>query len=92
MVPGINYSVSWTGSPVGTFTVQGSDDYSEYADGSVKNAGTWNTLPTTPAVTASGAPGNGMIEVVTFCHAIQLVYTATSGTGTLQAIVTGSVL
>lgn len=88
-ISGINYSVVYTGAPVGTFSVEASDDYSVNPDGSVHNAGTWNTLPTTPAVVASGAPGNGMIEVVTIAYATRLVYTFTSGTGTLNATVVG---
>jgi hypothetical protein len=88
-ISGMNYSVVFTGSPTGTFTIEASDDYSVFQNGTVNNPGTWNTLPTTPAVVASGAGGNGMIEVVTIAYATRLVYTRVSGTGTLNAIVTG---
>lgn len=91
-IPGINYSVVWTGSPTGTFGVEASSDYSENPDGSVKNAGTWNSLPLTGSVSASGSAGNGMLEFTTYAYAIRLVYTRTSGSGTLNAIVTGEVL
>lgn len=91
-LPGISYDISWTGSPVGTFSVQVSNSYSENADGSVGNAGNWYTLPTTyflfPIPVPSGSPGNGFIDLttVTNAYAIRLVYTATSGTGSLTVL------
>lgn len=88
----ISYSASWTGTPTGTFSVEVSDDYLENVDGSVRNAGTWNTLPLSAAVSASGSTGNGLIDVQTGAYAIRLVYTRASGTGTLNAIVTGLVM
>ena len=88
----ISYSVAFTGTPTGAFSVEVSDDYSEHPDGSVLNAGTWNTLPISPSVTASGAPGNGFIDIVTGAYAIRLVYTSSSGTGSLTAKVSGQVM
>lgn len=92
LISKITYSMSWTGTLSGSFAVQVSDDYSENADGSVRNAGTWNTLPVTTTVTASGSAGNGFYEVATGAYAIQLVYTPVSGSGNIIAIVTGQVM
>ena len=88
-----SYGVSWTGtSPVGVITVQVSNDYSQNADGSVKNAGTWNTLNLSATANVSGNTGNGFIDIDSIAgYAIRLIYTKTSGTGTLQAIVSGKV-
>lgn len=95
----VSYGVSWSGStPIGAISVQVSNDYSQNEDGSVKNAGTWNTLtfsvggsPTT-SIPVSGNTGNGMIDIVdTAVYALRLVYTATSGTGTLNAILCAKV-
>jgi hypothetical protein len=93
----ISYSCVYTGSPIGSFSVQGSDDYQLNNDGSVRNAGTWNTLPlgyngsVVTSIPISGA-GNGMIDIAsTGVYALRLVYTASSGSGNLTVIVNGKV-
>ncbi len=97
ILPGISYSLVWTGTPTGTFAVQVSNDYSENTNGTVKNAGTWSTLPTSsfqgtyPVPAGSG--GNGMLDVcVTNVYAIRLVYTRVSGSGQLTVIPCSKVL
>lgn len=89
----ISYSLSWSGTaPVGVIAVQVSNDYSENADGSTRNAGTWTTLTLSAATNVSGDTGTGFIDITeTSAYAIRLVYTATSGVGTLQAVVKGKV-
>lgn len=93
------YSVSWAGtSPVGTVSVQASNDYAINANGQVENAGTWATMTlqyngsAVTSIPVTGNSGNGLIDITdTAAYAIRLVYTAGSGTGTLQAIVSGKV-
>jgi hypothetical protein len=95
----LSYALSWTGtSPVGTISVQTSNDYQ--ANGNVVlNAGTWNTLPltlttgsTVTAIPISGNTGNGMIDLMDLPdYAIRLIYTAGSGTGALTVTVNGKV-
>lgn len=93
------YSLSWTGtSPVGTVSVQASNDFALNAAGAVLTAGTWNTLTLsvngTPATTIAitGNTGNGMIDVfATGAYAVRLIYTAASGAGSLTAIFNGKV-
>lgn len=87
----ISYGVSWVGTaPVGTVSVQVSNDYSENQDGSVRNAGTWNDLPVSSAV--SGGTGNGFIDIDALAgYAIRLVYTRASGSGLIQAILKAKV-
>ena len=89
----VSYSVSWSGtSPVGTISVQVSNDYSINMAGVVSNPGTWNTLVLSTAPAVSGNTGNGLIDITqTAAFAIRLVYTKTSGVGSLQATVTGKV-
>ena len=99
----INYACVWTGSsPVGTISVQASDDFALNAEGNVEVAGTWNTLPlsywngtttsTVQAIPISGSTGNGMIDVATAgFYAVRLVYTATSGTGALIVTINAKV-
>jgi len=89
----IGYDISWTGTaPVGTMSVQVSNSYSENADGSVRNAGNWTTLTLSAPTPVSGATGNGFIDVdLTGGYAIRLVYTRTSGTGTMNAVICAKV-
>jgi hypothetical protein len=96
----VSYALNWSGTtPVGTVSVQSSDDYSIDSKGNTANAGTWNTLPldlagvSVTAIPISGNTGNGMIDIVGLAHyAIRLIYTFTSGTGNLTAIVAGKVM
>jgi hypothetical protein len=89
----MSYSYVWTGTaPSGIVTVQVSDDYSQNADGTVKNLGTWNTLPLSITPTVSGATGDGFIDIDQLgAYAIRTVYTPTSGSGTLNVIYKGKV-
>ncbi|HXB13347.1 MAG TPA: hypothetical protein VNZ45_15275 [Bacteroidia bacterium] len=91
LIPGISYDLQWSGSPVGTFQVQVSNSYSQNSDGSVQTPGAWNTLPpssfTGTYPVPAGSSGNGFLDVVgTECAWVRLVYTATSGTGSLTVI------
>lgn len=96
---GVAYGLSWSGtSPVGTVSVQVSNDFSLNPDGTVANAGTWNTLTLSvngqPATTiaVTGNTGNGFIDVdPTAAYAVRIVYTAGSGTGSLTVTVNGKV-
>ena len=89
MLSMISYSLTWTGtSPVGTINVQVSNDYSQNSDGSVKTAGTWTNLPLSATATVSGSTGTGFIDLDTLAaYAIRLQYVASSGTGSLNAII-----
>lgn len=76
----------FTGSPVGSFKAQVSDDPGSLApyDNPGSSVTHWSDLQdSTIAVSGSGTPGinyNG-----TFYNWIRFVYTASSGTGTLSA-------
>ena len=89
----LSYSVSWSGSsPVGSISIQVSNDYSKNVDGTVDNAGTWNTLPLSDTTDISGNTGNGFIDIdASAGYALRLLYTSTSGTGEMQVIITGKV-
>jgi hypothetical protein len=95
----LSYAASWTGAtPVGTLSVQVSNDYSQYADGSVNNPGTWTTMilnvggVPSPTVPVTGSPGTAFIDIdQTAAYAMRLIYTAGSGTGSLQAFLNGKV-
>jgi hypothetical protein len=87
-----SYSFVWTGVPVGTFTLEGSDDYTVKTDGTVLNTGTWNTLPVSNTIAAAGTSGNGIYDIaLTGITWVRLTYTAASGTGNLNALFAGKV-
>lgn len=98
-ITGVSYALSWAGtSPVGTVSVQVSNDYSLEPTGAVNNSGTWTTVElnvagvpsTTIAIT--GNTGTVFIDIERImAYAIRLIYTAGSGTGTLQAVINGKV-
>lgn len=95
----MSYGYSWAGtSPVGTMSVQVSNDYSIDPGGAVLNAGTWTTMDliyggaTVTSVPVTGNTGNGMIDLgLIGTYAIRTVYTRTSGTGTLQCKINAKV-
>lgn len=83
----MSYSAVWTGTLVGTFSVEVSNDYSLDASGKTFNAGTWSALTLSGSIAPAGSPGNGFIDIFgTGAYAIRLVYTATSGAGTINAL------
>jgi hypothetical protein len=97
-VPSVfSYQVVWSGtSPVGAISVQGSNTFTQAADGTIGNPGTWDDLTLNyngTAVTSiplSGNTGSGLIDItVTAIYAVRLVYTRTSGTGTLAVTAFG---
>lgn len=94
----VNYEVTWAGSsPVGTISVEASNDCVVSADGGV-TGGTWVPIPLdlsgveVTAIPLSGNSGSGMIDIDGLgAYACRLVYTRSSGTGTLAVTVVGKV-
>jgi len=93
----VGYGLVYSGAPVGAFSVQVSNDYTQNGDGTVNNPGHWTTITVQyggAAVTSipiTGA-GNGFIDITdTSAYAIRLVYTAVSGTGALTATINAKV-
>lgn len=95
----VSYAVSWAGStPIGVLSVQVSNDYSQNSDGTVRNTGTWNTMSlqvggsAVASIPVTGNTGNGFIDILqSAAYAMRLVYTRTSGTGSMDAVVTAKV-
>lgn len=95
----ITYTFSWSGTaPVGTLKFQVSNDYSIDSQGGVANAGNWGDVSfttgtgTAASIAVSGTTGTANINTPLLgAYAIRAVYTATSGTGTLQGYVCGKV-
>ncbi len=93
------YGISWgTSTAVGTVSVQVSNDYTLSATGQDGDAGTWTTIPfdyngaTVTSIPVTGSSGTGFLNIAKIAaYACRLVYTYTSGSGTLNATITGKV-
>lgn len=88
-----SYTVSWTGTPTGTFTVEVSNDYEPSPAGVLNkpaNAGTWVPLTLSATVSAVGSDGSAFIDIDIMGAAwMRLKYMRVSGTGTVSATIAG---
>ncbi len=82
-----------TSDAVGVFSVQGSVDHVQDDYGNVQVAGNWVALTLSPTPVAASAADNILISLNQLPFPwIRLVYTRTSGTGTLSAYIAGKSL
>jgi hypothetical protein len=91
----IGYSLSWTGTPTGIFTVQCSADYSPgtFPSDYPINAGTWTNITLNAPIVASGSADNGYVDLQLISAPwVRVVYTPSAGTGVLSAWVVGKSL
>lgn len=95
----LSFDMAWTGTTAGAFTVQVSNSYSPNTEGSgtPQAAGSWNTLPTSSFSgtypVPAGSAGNGFLDLVgTGAAWARLVFTPSSGTGTLTVLVAAKVI
>lgn len=89
---------NFTGSPVGTFQIQISMDYMQDIFGTILNAGNWIPITLTylsggSFVSATSVPTSVGSPIYIDCNQLsapyaRIVYTAISGSGTLNAYVT----
>lgn len=93
-----SYEISWSGtSPIGTISLEGSDSYSLDPVGGTLNSGIWTTMTVsvggTPmdTIPVSGNTGSILIDFNTGLNAVRVFYDFTSGTGTMNALITAKV-
>ena len=85
----VGIQLSWTGTAVGTFAVQISINHAEDANGNVTVAGDWVPLTLSPSIAAAGSADSAIIDLNQMSASyIRVVYTRSSGTGTLNAYIT----
>lgn len=93
MISILSYLVVWTGSPTGTFTVEVSNDFVPSPIGVIpkdSDTGTWVTLALSATVAATGSGSSAFIDIDTIGATwIRLKYTRSSGTGVLNATISG---
>lgn len=86
----VGIQLQWTGTPSGTFQVQGSLDYNPGLpqSGGTANAGTWTNITLSPTPGASGSAGQILINMNQLGFPwIQVTYTNISGTGVLTGYI-----
>lgn len=91
----VSYQFNWTGNPVGTFAIQGSNDYNPgqmESAGSLNN-GSWNplTLSPTPAAASGSATYLVNMNQLAFSY-VRFTYTNSTGSGVLAAWTVGKSL
>ena len=90
LLDNIGYQVDISGTATGTITIQVSIDYDQDNQGNVLNAGHWINLTSASQAITSGSPTDTYFDILpTSAPWIRLVYTSTSGTGTMNAFITG---
>ena len=89
----IGLQFNFTGTPVGVFSVEVSIDFAQDYLGNVTNAGNWVPVTLDPVPVASGSAGSVYLDLhlVSFPW-IRVVYTKTSGSGTLNAYISTKML
>jgi hypothetical protein len=86
----VGIQLNWSGAPVGTFAIQVSMDYQQDAQGNVTKAGNWVSIALSPALAAAGSGDSAYADLAGLSAPwIRVVYTKTSGTGTLNAFISG---
>jgi len=80
--------LNWSGSPVGSFSVQVSMDHKEDIEGNIVVPGHWIDIPLNPTISAVGMADVAYIDLNQLSAMyLRVVYTASSGSGTLDAFV-----
>lgn len=89
----LSVQLSWTGAPVGSFTIEVSLDYLPGTGGTVLNPGTWTALSIVPTPAALGSADTAFIDLNNIpAPWIRVHYIFTSGTGTLNGYISGKML
>lgn len=89
----IALQLNFTGTPTGTFAVEVSIDYDQDSLGNILNAGNWIPLTLSPAPAATGSGASIFIELnQTPARWLRVTYTATSGVGSLDALISAKML
>jgi len=89
----IGIQLNFTGSPTGTFQIQISADYNQDYQGNVENPGNWVPMVFSTPPVASGSAGSVYLDIAELSAPwIRVVYVRASGSGSLQAWITGKMI
>lgn len=85
--------LNFTGTPTGTFSVEVSIDHEQDSQGAIIQAGNWVALPLDPTPVAAGAADQIILDLNQISQPwIRVIYTATSGTGSLDMIISAKMI
>lgn len=86
----VSIQLSWSGSPNGVFSVQASIDHQEDLDGNIQEPGSWADLPLSDDISAVGSADTAYIELEGMAAPyLRIIYARVSGSGVLDAFVSG---
>lgn len=89
----ISIQLNFTGTPTGTFDVEVSVNHEQDSQGVVTESGNWVALPLNPAPVASGSADQIIIDLNQISQPwIRVVYTAGSGSGSLNMIISAKMI
>ena len=84
----VSIELDFTGNAQGAFAVEGSLSYFQDIYGNEVNAGTWTPITLSPAPVAVGVNGSILLDLNQLSFPwIRVTYTAVSGTGTCDALI-----
>lgn len=93
MISICSYTISWTGTPTGSFVVEVSNDFIPNPPGVIPKdpqSGTWVALPLSSPITVAGAAGSAFADIDIMGAAwIRLHYVFGSSTGHATATIAG---
>ena len=89
----ISIQLNFTGTPVGTFSVEVSIDHEQDSQGAIIQAGNWVALPLDPTPVAAGAADQIILDLNQISQPwIRVVYTAGSGSGSLDMFISAKMI
>lgn len=89
----ISIQLNFTGTPTGTFDIQVSNDFEQDSQGAIVHVGNWISLPLNPTPSAAGSADQIIIDVNQVSQPwMRMVYTAASGTGTLNMYISAKTI
>lgn len=89
----VGVQFNYTGSAIGSFSVQVSIDYAQDNQGVITNAGTWIPLTLSPTPSANAVAGSIYIDLNQLSAPwIRTAYVANSGTGVMSSYITAKMV
>ncbi len=85
----IGVQLNWTtADAIGAFSIQISSDHVQDLEGNIQTPGNWISLPLSPGISSAGNSDTAYVDLNQMsAQYMRVLYTRTSGSGTVTAIV-----